>query len=115
MVRVTDSLLPQIAADFGTTVGAAAIVVTAYSFTHGSVQLIIGPVGDKFGKYLSITVACSLCAVLVALCGLAQSLPVLAIVRLVSGLAAGWIVPLSLAYVGDVIPYERRQQVIGTY
>src|SRR5262245_55674488 len=115
MVRVTDSLLPQIAADFGTTVGAAAIVVTAYSFTHGSVQLIIGPVGDKFGKYLSITVACSLCAVLVALCGLAQSLPVLAIVRLCSGLAAGWIVPLSLAYVGDVIPYERRQQVIGTY
>jgi YNFM family putative membrane transporter len=36
-------------------------------------------------------------------------------VRLCSGLAAGWIVPLSLAYVGDVIPYERRQQVIGTY
>src|SRR5215510_3850182 len=30
-VRVTDSLLPQIAADFGTTVGAAAMVVTAYA------------------------------------------------------------------------------------
>ncbi len=29
MVRVTDSLLPQIAADLGVTVGAAAIVVTA--------------------------------------------------------------------------------------
>jgi YNFM family putative membrane transporter len=115
MVRVTDSLLPQIAADFNTTVGTAAIIVTAYAFTHGSVQLIIGPVGDKFGKYRSITIACALCAVLVALCGLAQSLPVLAIVRLCSGLAAGWIVPLSLAYVGDVIPYERRQQVIGTY
>jgi predicted MFS family arabinose efflux permease len=53
--------------------------------------------------------------VLVAICGLAQSLPVLAVVRLCSGLAAGWIVPLSLAFVGDVIPYERRQQVIGSY
>ena len=31
MVRVTDSLLPQIAADFGTTVGEASIVVAAYS------------------------------------------------------------------------------------
>ena len=30
MVRVTDSLLPQIAADFHTTVGAASIVVTIY-------------------------------------------------------------------------------------
>jgi len=41
-VRVTDSLLPQIAADFDTTVGAAAIVVSGYVVAHGSVQLLIG-------------------------------------------------------------------------
>src|SRR5688500_8564909 len=39
-VRVTDSLLPQLAGDFGTTVGAAAMVVTAYAVAHGSVQLL---------------------------------------------------------------------------
>lgn len=33
MVRVTDSLLPQIAADFGTSVGEASIVVAAYAIT----------------------------------------------------------------------------------
>src|ERR671935_129147 len=49
MVRVTDSLLPQIAADFGTSVGAASIVVTAYAVSHGSIQLIIGVLGDLFG------------------------------------------------------------------
>ena len=48
MVRVTDSLLPQIAADFGTTVGEASIVVAAYAVSHGTIQLIIGPVGDRF-------------------------------------------------------------------
>src|SRR4029077_10401453 len=31
MVRVTDSLLPQIATDFNTSVGEAAIVISAYS------------------------------------------------------------------------------------
>ena len=46
-MRVTNSLLPQIAADFATTVGAASIVVTAYMVTHGSIQLVIGPVGDR--------------------------------------------------------------------
>ena len=51
MVRVTDSLLPQIAADFGVTVGATSIVVTVYLLAHGSVQLVIGPIGDRFGKY----------------------------------------------------------------
>ena len=51
MVRVTDSLLPQIAADLGVTVGATSIVVTVYLLAHGSVQLVIGPIGDRFGKY----------------------------------------------------------------
>src|SRR5882724_13289540 len=89
-VRVTDSLLPQIASDFGTTVGAAAIVVTAYAITHGSIQLIIGPVGDRFGKYRTVAVMCALATVLVAICGAMQSLSALAIARFASGAAAGW-------------------------
>ena len=113
MVRVTDSLLPQIAADFGTTVGEAAIVVAAYSLSHGSIQLVIGPFGDRFGKYRTIAVMCGLAAVLVAICGTVQSLPALAAARFASGAAAGWIIPLSIAYVGDVTPYARRQPILG--
>lgn len=115
MVRVTDSLLPQIATDLGVTVGAASIVVTAYALTHGSVQLIIGPVGDRFGKYLCVTLAAAGSTVLVLFCGLAQTLPTLVAARLACGLSAGWIIPLAMAYVGDVIPYERRQQVLGRF
>jgi predicted MFS family arabinose efflux permease len=115
MVRVTDSLLPQIAADFGTTVGEASIVVAAYSVSHGSIQLIIGPVGDRFGKYRTIAVMCALAALLVAVCGTVQTLSTLALARFASGAAAGWIIPLSLAYVGDVTPYERRQPILGRY
>jgi MFS transporter, YNFM family, putative membrane transport protein len=115
MVRVTDSLLPQIAADFGTTVGEASIVVAAYSVSHGSIQLIIGPLGDRFGKYRTVAVMCALATVLVALCGAAQSLASLTIARFASGAAAGWIIPTSMSYVGDVTPYERRQPILGRY
>ena len=52
---------------------------------------------------------------MVALCGLAPSLPLLVAARLGSGLATGWIIPLAFAFVGDVIPYERRQQVLGRF
>jgi predicted MFS family arabinose efflux permease len=114
-VRVTDSLLPQIASDFGTSVGAAAMVVTAYAVAHGSTQLLIGPVGDRFGKYLTITLMALAASILVMLCGLANSLPELAAARLLAGAAAGWVIPLSMAYVGDVTPYERRQPVLGRY
>ena len=115
MVRVTDSLLPQIAADFSVTVGAAAIVVTAYAVMHGTTQLVIGPIGDKFGKYRTITFAVAVTSVLVFLCGMAGSLDMLALARFSSGAFAGWIIPLGMAYVGDVTPYEKRQQVLGTY
>ncbi len=115
MVRVTDSLLPQIAADLGVTVGATSIVVTVYLLAHGSVQLVIGPIADSVGKYRCIALAAAGSTVMVAICGLAPSLPVLIAARLGSGLATGWIIPLALAFVGDVIPYERRQQVIGRF
>ncbi|HEX9072290.1 MAG TPA: MFS transporter [Pseudolabrys sp.] len=115
MVRVSDSLLPQISADLGVSVGAASIVVTAYALAHGAVQLIIGPVGDRFGKYACVTAAAAISTVLVLLCGLAGSLPALVAARLACGLSAGWIIPLAMAFLGDVIPYERRQQVLGTF
>jgi len=102
-VRVTDSLLPQIAADFQTTVGAAAVVVTAYAVAHGSIQLVIGPIGDKLGKYRTVAMMCAIGTVLVALCGIAASLHQIALARLATGAAAGWIIPISMAYVGDGI------------
>ncbi|HSP49540.1 MAG TPA: MFS transporter [Pseudolabrys sp.] len=115
MVRVTDSLLPQIAADLNVSVGATSIVVTAYLLAHGSVQLVIGPIGDRFGKYLCVSIAAAGSTAMVVACGLAPSLPVLVAARLACGLATGWIIPFALAFVGDAIPYDRRQQVIGRF
>jgi predicted MFS family arabinose efflux permease len=115
MVRSTDSLLPQIAADLQVSVGATSIVVTAYLLAHGSVQLVIGPIGDRFGKYFCVAIAAAFSTAMVVACGLAPSLPILVAARLACGLATGWIVPFALAFVGDVIPYERRQQVLGRF
>jgi predicted MFS family arabinose efflux permease len=115
MVRSTDSLLPQIATDLNVTVGATSVIVTFYLLAHGSVQLVIGPIGDRFGKYLCVALATTAATVMVALCGLASSLPLLVAARLGSGLATGWVIPLAFAFIGDIIPYERRQQVLGRF
>ena len=114
-VRVMDSRLPQIAADLHTTVGLAAMVVTAYAVTHGSVQLVIGPLADRFGKYRTVALTCAIGAVLVAICGTVSTLPQLALARLATGAAAGWVIPISMAYVGDVVPHDRLQQILGRF
>lgn len=115
MVRSADSLLPQIANDFSITIGAAAVIVSAYTLMHGSMQLVIGPIGDRFGKYRAIAVMCALSALTVASCGLAGSITTLTLARVASGVTAAWIIPLGMAFIGDVVPYGQRQQVLGRY
>ena len=115
LVRTADTLLPQIAADFAVTVGMASIVITAYALTHGSMQFITGPIADRFGKYRTVALACGLSAVTVAACGLTSTLDSLTLARFFSGLTVAWILPVSLAYIGDVVPYEQRQQVLGRF
>ena len=112
---MTDSLLPQIASDFQTTVGVAATVLTAYALTHGSIQFVVGPMADRFGKYRTVAVASVLAVVLVSLCGLASSLPQLALARLATGAVAGWVISVSMAYLGDVTPADRLQPILARY
>jgi YNFM family putative membrane transporter len=113
--RVTDSLLPQIAIDFHTTVGTAALMVSVYAVTHGSIQFVAGPVGDRFGKFRTVAIASTIAAALVAICGTVSSLPQLVLARLATGAVAGWVIPISMAYVGDVTPFERRQPILARY
>lgn len=115
MVRVADPLLPQIAADIGTTVGTASVVTSAYALAHGITQLVGTPLGDRFPKYVLVAVLCALCAVATAACGLADSLAALGAARLACGITAGTVIPLCMAFIGDAVPYERRQPVLGRF
>lgn len=115
MVRVMDPLLPQVAQDIGTTVGAASIVVTAYGLSHGITQGISSPLGDRFRKYRLVAILAALTAVMTLACGFATDLTWLTLARLGCGITAGMIIPLGMAFVGDVVPYERRQPVLGRF
>ena len=115
MVRVADPLLPQIAADIGTTVGTASIVTSAYAVSHGLTQLFGSPIGDRFPKFILVALLCGLCGVATLACGFSRTLTELGIARLACGLTAGMIIPLAMAFIGDTVPYEDRQPVLGRF
>ena len=115
MVRVADPLLPQIAADIGTTVGTASIVTSAYAVSHGLTQLFGSPIGDRFPKFVLVALLCALCGVATLACGLSRTLTELGIARLACGLTAGMIIPLAMAFIGDTVPYKDRQPVLGRF
>ena len=114
-LRISDPLLPQIAADFGTKVGVASVIVTAYAIPYGLTQAFAGLLGDRFGKCQAVAATCILSCLLVLLCALSRSLPQLTAARFICAPAAATIVPLGMAYVGDVVPYERRQPVLARF
>ena len=114
-LRLTDALLPLFAHEFDITLGRAANAITAFSVAYGLSQLFFGPVGDRFGKYRVIAWACAACALTASLCGLAQGFAQLEFARLLAGATAAAIIPLSMAWIGDVVPYDKRQPVLARF
>jgi YNFM family putative membrane transporter len=107
--------LPQVANDFAVTTGTAAQIITAYSATYGLLQLVWGLAGDRFGKTRVIVLGAILSLATTLYCAGATSLHDLVLARLLAGAAAAGIVPLAIAWIGDAIPYERRQVVIARF
>ena len=114
-LRLTDALLPLFAREFDITLGHAANAITTFSIAYGLSQLFFGPVGDRFGKYRVIAWACAACALTASLCGFAQGFAQLELARLMAGATAAAIIPLSMAWIGDVVPYDKRQPVLARF
>lgn len=112
-LRITDPLLPEVADTFAVSTSHASIIVTAFALAYGLAQIVYGPIGDRFGKYSVITLAVTLSAVVIAAASTAHSLAALALFRLVAGVTTAAILPLSLAYIGDAVPYHVRQPVLA--
>lgn len=115
VMTVTGPLLPLIAHDFGTSVGAAGIVVSAFAVPYGAFQVVFGPLGDRAGKLRVIAGAMTISTLFVLASGLTGSLESLAAMRFLCGTAMAGTVPLAMAYIADEVPYERRQLVIGRF
>ncbi len=113
--RICDPMLPQLAAEFGASTGQAARAVTAFAVAYGVLQMFFGPVGDRYGKYRVVSVATFACALGSAGAFAAETLDALVLCRALSGAAGAGIVPLSMAWIGDTVPYERRQATLARF
>ena len=114
-MRVMDPLLLRLAADFDVSLGGASLVITVFGVAYGFSQLVFGPLGDRYGKYLVVSWACIACSLTALLCGLAPDFSSLLVARAIAGATAAAVIPLSMAWIGDVVPYEGRQTVLARF
>ncbi len=114
-MRLTDALLPRLADEFAISLGQASWVITVFAVAYGLSQALFGPLGDRFGKLRVITWACLASAGTSLLCALAPDHPSLLAGRLLAGCTAAAVIPLAMAWIGDSVPYERRQPVLARF
>ncbi|HET9652924.1 MAG TPA: MFS transporter, partial [Usitatibacter sp.] len=114
-MRVTDAMLPRIASQFQVGLAQAASVITVFAVAYGVMQVVFGPLGDRFGKLRVIGWACVVAAAATFLCVTAPGFPSFVAGRLLAGGFCGCIIPLAMAWIGDVVPYGERQPVIARF
>ena len=113
--RLCDAMVPALALAFGTSAQDAAAAISAYAIAYSVMQLVCGPVGDRFGKPQVIGLAAACCALTTACAALAPSLPVLVLARAAMGACTAAIVPLTVAWIADTVPLAQRQQTLARY
>lgn len=110
-MRACDALLPALSSDFAIPVGVAAQSISAFVLAYGFLQLLYGPLGDRYGRLRVISAALAPCSMANVMAAMAPSMTFLALARGLSGAAAAGIIPLSMARIGDTVPIEKRQQI----
>jgi len=111
--RVCDPMLIALTKEFNVGLGEAAAVVGWFAIVYGMVQLIYGPLSDRYGKYRVVALATLACTVGCVGSALALSLPQLVYSRMFSAAFAAALVPVSMAWVGDAVAYESRQEFLA--
>jgi len=114
-MRICDTMLPELARSFQVSTGTAAGAISMFAIAYGILQLVYGPLGDRYGKQRVIFFAVSACALFNLALAFAPSIPVLVALRGLSGAAAAGIIPLSMAFIGDSVAYEERLDTLARF
>lgn len=115
---VVNIALPAIQRDLaGSSAGLAAMqwVINAYLLALGSLVLVGGSLGDRFGRRTVFIIGIALFTAASVACGLAPGTGALIAARALQGVGAALLVPASLAIIGNVFEGEARGKAIGTW
>jgi predicted MFS family arabinose efflux permease len=111
--RVVDPVVPQIAADLLVDVKTAALLSTAFTLPYALTQPVLGTIADFFGKTRLMNMSLLIVSVAALICAVATSFSLIFAMRVAAGLVAGGVFPVAMALVGDLVPIQQRQVMIG--
>jgi MFS transporter, DHA1 family, inner membrane transport protein len=111
--RALDPVLPQVAAEFGVSIAAAAGFASGFALTFAIIQPVLGAAADLFGKARLVIVCLVLLGLANVLGSLSSSFSMLFATRVLAGIGAGGVFPIALGLTSDFVGPDKRQVAIG--
>jgi len=105
--------LPRMALDLKTTTTDLQWVVSVYMLALGAFMVPAGRIGDIFGRRRALLTGVALFGVASALCALAPSATLVIAFRVLQGIGAALIFPVSVSVLTNAFPAVRASQAIG--
>jgi predicted MFS family arabinose efflux permease len=106
-------LIPALTRDFHTSQSFMGLAVPAFTIPYGLSSLFYGPMSDRFGRKVIILGLLGFLTISIVLLAFTTTAAEFLIIRALIGVATGGIVPISVALIGDIYPYEKRGKPIG--
>ena len=112
---IANVALPHMAGTLGASQEEATWVLTSYLVASAIVLPISGWLSTRFGRKRFYMTCVALFTVCSLLCGLAPTLPILILARILQGLGGGGLAPSEQAILADTFPVEQRGQAFALY
>src|SRR5271163_4259436 len=112
---IANVALPHMAGSLGASQDEATWVLTSYLVASAIILPISGWLATRFGRkrfYMTCVVIFTVCSLF---CGLAQTLPILILARVLQGLGGGGLAPSEQAILADTFPVSKRGQAFAVY
>jgi EmrB/QacA subfamily drug resistance transporter len=112
---VVITALPAIHRDLGASLSTLEWTVNAYTLAYAAGIITAAAVGDRFGRRRTFCIGLALFSLASAACALAPSVGLLIAARVIQGIGAAIIMPLSLTILTTAFPRERRGAMVGLW
>ena len=105
--------IPDIRSEFAVGAGAGQLAMSAFVYAFAAVQLVYGPLSDRFGRRSVLLWSMSLFTLGAVLAVIADSFETLVAARVIQGIGAGAAPAVARAVVRDIYGPERSGQVMS--
>ena len=109
---IVSTAMPQIAAQLGD-LHLYSWVFSSFLLMQTATTVVFGKLADLFGRKPVLLVGIGVFLLGSVLCGLAPSMPLLIAFRMVQGIGAGAIQPVTITVVGDLYSVQERGRIQG--